>query len=79
MTTAALGLAFEPEQPYTNPDGSPLEPGCDFVGTVRAMPRASVRWNSGRHDCFWYDFSKNAHCAGICGIITERHITKRCG
>ena len=35
VTTAALGLAFEPEQPYTNPDGSPLEPGRDFAGTVR--------------------------------------------
>lgn len=35
VTTAALGLAFEPEQPYTYPDGSPLEPGCDFAGTVR--------------------------------------------
>ncbi|MBM6901403.1 hypothetical protein H6B10_17405, partial [Gemmiger formicilis] len=32
VTTAALGLAFEPEQPYTNPDGSPLEPSRDFAG-----------------------------------------------
>lgn len=40
VTTAALGLAFEPEQPYTNPDGSPPGTGPGFCGHRAQQPAA---------------------------------------
>ena len=32
VNTAALGMAFEPEQPYENPDGTPIEFDTDYFG-----------------------------------------------
>ena len=35
VTTESLGLAFLPEQAYTNPDGSPLKIDTDYFGKPR--------------------------------------------
>ena len=36
IDTAALGRAFEPEQPFENPDGSPITLDTDFSGNLRS-------------------------------------------
>ena len=32
VTTGTLGMAFEPEQPFENPDGTPITFDTDFFG-----------------------------------------------
>jgi hypothetical protein len=35
VTTASLGKAFEPDQAFENPDGSPISFNVDYNGNVR--------------------------------------------
>lgn len=35
IDTQTLGIAFEPEQPYENPDGTPITFNCDYYGKIR--------------------------------------------
>jgi len=37
VSTQLMGLAFEPEQPFENPDGSPLLLDTDYFGAHRAL------------------------------------------
>ena len=36
VTTMVLGKAFEPEEPYENPDGTPIYFDADYLGRHRA-------------------------------------------
>jgi len=36
VTTARLGTSYQAEMPWTNPDGSDLDLGCDFFGIPRS-------------------------------------------
>ena len=38
IDTTALGLAFEPEQPFESPDGTPITLDTDFFGAKRTGP-----------------------------------------
>ena len=38
ITTNSLGLAFEPEQAFENPDGTPINFGKDYFGNHRQIP-----------------------------------------
>ena len=40
MSTATLGKAFEPEQSFENPDGTPIVFDCDFFGKHRELQPA---------------------------------------
>ena len=35
ISTDTLGVAFEPQQKYENPDGSPITFDCDYLGNHR--------------------------------------------
>ena len=37
ISTDTLGMAFEPEERYENPDGSPITFNSDYFGNHRAM------------------------------------------
>lgn len=39
LSTEDLGIAFEPEEKYENPDGSPIVFDCDFFGNKRSSAR----------------------------------------
>ena len=41
IDTAALGMAFEPEQPFEAPDGSPITLDSDYFGAKRNSPAAA--------------------------------------
>lgn len=38
ITTESLGLAFEPEQAFERPDGTPITFGRDYFGDHRIIP-----------------------------------------
>jgi hypothetical protein len=42
VTTDLLGIAFEPELPFENPDGTPLCIERDFFGNPRPAGRMTV-------------------------------------
>ncbi len=37
ISTETLGKAFEPEQPFENPDGTPITFDCDYLGSHRSI------------------------------------------
>ena len=37
IDTAKLGVAFEPEQPFENPDGTPITFNVDYRGDQRGI------------------------------------------
>ena len=41
ISTETLGMAFEPEQKYENPDGSPIIFNQDFFGNHRDVKTAA--------------------------------------
>ena len=42
VTTGLLGIAFEPELPYENPDGTPLCIESDFSGALRPLGSSQI-------------------------------------
>ncbi len=42
VTTDLLGIAFEPELPYENPDGTPFCVESDFYGTLRPQDKSMI-------------------------------------
>ena len=37
VNTGILGKAFEPEQPFENPDGTPIQFDADYFGSHRGV------------------------------------------
>lgn len=50
ITTGVLGMAFEPEQPYENPDGTPLRLDRDLSGAARSEAPLPGPWEPAAED-----------------------------